>query len=314
MGKQRFTVMFIPHSEKKIFNFQISVYSLTFFIFLISSLLVVFFVLSTHVTNADKEMAEMHNNLSGTEKDYNQLREEIRTFGRALERLSPILKQMVTAVNPEIAQLFSKSNSEGGGLPLFVSDEYSEQEGTKEMHDLKKMSLFIENSVEPLESILARVTEQNKIFVDIPTLWPLKNYRGFITFGFGPQVHPFTYTWYIHRGIDITFRRGAEIQAAASGKVLRADYDPAGYGKYIEITHKFGFSTLYAHLDMVLVEKGQWVNRGDVIGTLGGTGMVTGPHLHYEVKLGNQNVDPKLFLDLENTTNFISQPDKVNNE
>jgi murein DD-endopeptidase MepM/ murein hydrolase activator NlpD len=306
MGKQRFTVMFIPHSEKKIFNFQISVYSLTFFLFLLSLLLVVFFVLSTHVTGSDKALAEMNKNLSGKEQGFNELREEIRTFSRAAQKFFPSLQKLIAAINPEMAEMFSSTNTGGTSLPLFLPEDYGEQEGTKEIHELKRMSLFLENSVEPLESIYARVTEQNKIFVDIPTLWPLKNYRGFITFGFGPQIHPFNLTWYIHRGIDITFRRGAEIQATASGKVLRADFDPAGYGKYIEISHKFGFSTLYAHLDMVLVEKGQWVERGDVIGTLGGTGRVTGPHLHYEVKLGNQNIDPKLFLDLENTTKFVS--------
>jgi len=311
MGKQRFTVMFIPHSEKKIFNFQISVYSLTFFLFLLSLLLVVFFVLSTHVTGSDKTLAEMNENLSGKERGFNELREEIRTFSRAAQKFFPSLQKLVVAINPEIAEMFSSTNAGGASLPLFLPEDYGEQEGNKEIHDLKQMSLFLENSVEPLESIYARVTEQNKIFVDIPTLWPLKNYRGFITFGFGPQIHPFTLTWYIHRGVDITFRRGADIQATASGKVMRADFDPAGYGKYIEISHKFGFSTVYAHLDMVLVEKGQWVERGDVIGTLGGTGRVTGPHLHYEVKLGNQNIDPKLFLDLENTTEFISHSSSV---
>jgi murein DD-endopeptidase MepM/ murein hydrolase activator NlpD len=306
MGKQRFTVMFIPHSEKKIFNFQISVYSLTFFLFLIGLLLVVFFVLSTHVTSSDKLMAEMNKNLSGKEKGYNELREEIRNFSRATQKFFPSLQKLVAAINPEMADMLTNTNAGGARLPLFLSEDYGEQEGTREIHDLRQLSLFLENAIEPLESIYSRVAEQNKIFVDIPTLWPLKNYRGFITFGFGPQVNPFNFTWYIHRGIDITFRRGAEIQATASGKVLRADFDPAGYGKYVEISHKFGFSTLYAHMDTVLVEKGQWVERGDVIGYLGGTGRVTGPHLHYEVKLGNQNIDPKLFVDLENTTNFIS--------
>ncbi|MDZ7792491.1 MAG: M23 family metallopeptidase [Spirochaetia bacterium] len=87
--------------------------------------------------------------------------------------------------------------------------------------------------------------------------------------------------------------------AAANGKVIERKYEPMGFGNYIVIRHAYGFATKYAHLDNVYVEEGDVVTQGQKIGTMGNTGMSTGPHLHFEVRIGAQVVDPERFLNVQ---------------
>ena len=84
--------------------------------------------------------------------------------------------------------------------------------------------------------------------------------------------------------------------AAGNGTVQRVAYERYNLGNVIEIGHRYGFVTRYGHLDRVLVEAGQRVQRGQVIGLMGSTGLSTGPHVHYEVSIGGQLRNPEEFL------------------
>lgn len=104
-----------------------------------------------------------------------------------------------------------------------------------------------------------------------------------------------------HYGIDIVALSGScygdDIYAVADGVVTKADAVVKGnYGKYVEITHDNGIVTLYAHMSAVNVSVGDTVNAGDVIGFVGSTGYSTGPHLHFEVSINGEKVDPELFV------------------
>jgi murein DD-endopeptidase MepM/ murein hydrolase activator NlpD len=144
------------------------------------------------------------------------------------------------------------------------------------------------------------IEAQKNLIVDIPTLWPLKNGQGWPTFYFGPAIHPFTGQWYMHRGFDIAARRGTPVVATANGKVISAEYHRS-YGNLVTIQHKYGFQTRYAHMDRMYVTKGANISQGDTIGSLGNTGLSTGPHLHYEVYIGTQLVDPAKYLNITST-------------
>ena len=119
---------------------------------------------------------------------------------------------------------------------------------------------------------------------------------GYVTFQFGPQRHPFRGVFYIHRGIDIAMHRGAEVVATANGTIRRVAYERYNLGHVVEIEHKYGFATLYGHLQRTLVEAGQKVQRGEPIGLMGASGLSTGPHVHYEINLGGQLRNPAEFL------------------
>ena len=92
--------------------------------------------------------------------------------------------------------------------------------------------------------------------------------------------------------MDFTAPRGTEIYATGDGVIVSIITSNRGYGNHIVIDHGFGYSSLYAHLDRFNVRKGQKVQRGEVIGFVGDTGMSLAPHLHYEVKLNGRTVDP----------------------
>jgi murein DD-endopeptidase MepM/ murein hydrolase activator NlpD len=116
-----------------------------------------------------------------------------------------------------------------------------------------------------------------------------------LTSPFGYRADPFLGRLALHPGVDLADAYGAEIHAAASGRVVHAG--PAGgYGNMVEIDHGNGLATRYAHMSDVLVEEGQQVDKGAVLGKLGSTGRSTGPHLHYEVRVDGEPVDPERYL------------------
>jgi murein DD-endopeptidase MepM/ murein hydrolase activator NlpD len=116
-----------------------------------------------------------------------------------------------------------------------------------------------------------------------------------LTSTFGYRVDPFLGRLALHPGVDLAEAYGAEIRAAAAGRVAHAG--PAGgYGIMVEIDHGNGLATRYAHMSEALVEEGQEVDKGAVLGRLGSTGRSTGPHLHYEVRVDGEPVDPERYL------------------
>ena len=126
-----------------------------------------------------------------------------------------------------------------------------------------------------------------------PSLWPVV---GKLETGVGGRHNPFTGRgWEYHEGQDIDAPYGTPVLAAASGKVIIAQYQ-RGYGKVIYVDHGNGLSTRYGHLSEIEVTVGQSVTRGATLGKVGSTGRSTGPHLHYEVRVNNQPVNPREYL------------------
>ncbi len=127
---------------------------------------------------------------------------------------------------------------------------------------------------------------------DTPSLWPV---RGPITAGFGQRMDPFTGEDAFHQGIDIAAPSGTPVRVAADGILFHAG--PAGtYGNEALIDHGYGITTKYAHLSRLFVKVGEEVHRGQIIGAVGVTGMTTGPHLHYEVLVQGEAVNPAMYM------------------
>lgn len=122
--------------------------------------------------------------------------------------------------------------------------------------------------------------------------WPADGEK---TSGFGPRVHPIFGTVRQHNGIDLDGDTGDRVRAARSGEVILAG-DRGGYGNAIVIYHGLGYSTLYGHLSRIEVSVGENVQSGDRIGAIGSTGLSTGPHLHFELRIDGNAVDPTPFL------------------
>lgn len=126
-----------------------------------------------------------------------------------------------------------------------------------------------------------------------PSISPVKS--GFITAKFGYREDPFTGSIKFHKGIDIVGPKGTPIFSTADGVVKYAGWKE-GLGLTVEIDHGNGFVTVYAHNDKILVKPFQRVRRGEIIATMGSTGLATGVHLHYEVKLFDKNLNPIYYI------------------
>ncbi len=114
---------------------------------------------------------------------------------------------------------------------------------------------------------------------------------GWISSGFGERTHPLYDRPMLHTGVDFAAPTGTPIYATAAGRVVKAGWD-SGYGLTIQVDHGFGYSTVYAHASRILVQVGQEVSRGEVIGKVGSTGLTTAPNLHYEVHVNGVPVNP----------------------
>ena len=125
--------------------------------------------------------------------------------------------------------------------------------------------------------------------VTTPTGWPT---NGFISSGYGLRWNGAEF----HQGIDIAAEMGTPIVATADGVVTIAGWNAGGYGNMVDIDHGSGVSTRYGHASAVVVTVGQRVRRGQIIAYVGSTGHSTGPHLHYEVRLSGQPVNPTSYL------------------
>jgi len=122
--------------------------------------------------------------------------------------------------------------------------------------------------------------------------WPVK---GKLTSRFGTRVHPVFKTKTVHTGIDIAAPKGTTVRAAGKGDVLYAGW-LRGYGQIVILDNGGNFSTVYAHLSRILVSEGQRVSDGQPIGNVGDTGVATGPHLHFEVRVNGDARDPLKYL------------------
>ena len=100
----------------------------------------------------------------------------------------------------------------------------------------------------------------------------------------------------IHKGIDIAKSLGADVNASLEGKVIQAGYNNGGYGNLIVLEHSNNMKTYYAHLSNIYVNVGEMVKQGDIIGAIGSTGNSTGPHLHFELRINNEPVDPSKYI------------------
>ena len=143
-----------------------------------------------------------------------------------------------------------------------------------------------------LSEIENQFTKRSTIVSSTPTVQPV---RGAYMSGFGDRQDPFTGEASVHQGLDIATNRGEPVSATAAGVVEKAEWS-GDLGNMVEITHPSGYRTIYGHLEKVLVRPGQKVARGEHVGLVGATGRATGPHLHYEVRLGDRPVNPLEYI------------------
>jgi murein DD-endopeptidase MepM/ murein hydrolase activator NlpD len=182
-----------------------------------------------------------------------------------------------------------------GGAP---SSMPSRNLSVREFADLvDKLALQMDtrrDQLSVLEALLIHDSANRKF---LPTLYPIL--EGWYSSNFGHRIDPFSGQQSMHEGIDFPAETGTPIVAAASGKVIAAEWHPA-YGKMVEIDHGNGLVSRYAHASSLMAKQGDLVVRGQRVAAVGSTGRSTGPHLHFEVRLNGVPQNPARFLQSSN--------------
>lgn len=154
--------------------------------------------------------------------------------------------------------------------------------------DLQSVRESIPESKDALQNLTVDIASQQAKDRATPSIWPTS---GRITSSYGYRISPFGYSRQFHSGIDIGASRGTPIYATADGSVRFCGYQ-SGYGYVVHLSHGYGYTTVYAHMSKIAARSGQSVQRGDLIGYVGSSGRSTGPHLHYEVRVNGNTVNP----------------------
>lgn len=176
------------------------------------------------------------------------------------------------------------------GGPLVRSSPMSEAELQAK---IAEMMDNIEVSTEQLSIIEARLLQQSVLKNTLPNSSPVA--AAFNSSSFGWRIDPFNGHKAFHEGLDFTAAVGTPIYAAAGGIVSTAEQTP-DYGKIVKIDHGSGLETRYAHASKIFVRAGERVEKGQKIAEVGSTGRSTGPHLHYEIRLAGNPLDPRKYL------------------
>ncbi len=296
---QKLTVMVVPHSKGKVFNIQTNVFALTLGIIIFAGIIGSFFYFNQRNITATVEIKKLREENQDTMSSLDELRDENNNLLQTAKRFQSSLSQSLSLLGIEQTNNTVASNDSGGDLSSLFNTQDITSGTLKETTDIRQLTAYLDSAVEPVEEIGRMLERQGTLFQDIPSVWPVKNGIGHISMGFGQNLHPLKQTWYIHKGLDIsTWRSGDPVVATANGQVVTVGYSD-DFGIFVILKHKHGIYTRYAHLSSARVSKGDSVTQRQVIGTIGDTGLTTGPHLHYEVHIGSDVVDPLKYINLK---------------
>ncbi len=165
-----------------------------------------------------------------------------------------------------------------------------------------KISNRLDIEFQSFEELGNELAMKEKMWASRPAIQPISNEDlTYLHTTYGMRKHPILGYWRPHKGLDFTAPKGSPVYATGDG-VVEAAHISVSFGKVVYIDHNFGFETRYAHLTQFIVEKGQKVKRGQVIGYVGNTGLSYATHLHYEVLFKNEQINPINFFqrDLSN--------------
>jgi murein DD-endopeptidase MepM/ murein hydrolase activator NlpD len=288
MGNRYSTIIFVPHARARFRKLRVSHRA----IFSLLTIITASLCLSSFFSYQYFTTLSQTHELSKLRRENQQLEVANEQFSRSVETLRGQLssvedKTKKLAIIAGVQTLdFGAAGGVGGNRVADPSAAIPDRD------EVDRMSYDSRRLASDLNLLERRLSERSRILSRTPSIAPA---RGILTDGFGGRRDPFTGERSSHQAVDISSDMGQPITAPADGVVAKAEW-ANGYGNVIFVSHGYGFSTRYAHLSKFNVKPGEQVKRGQVIGYVGSTGRSTGPHLHYEVRLNNQPVNPLEYI------------------
>ncbi len=208
------------------------------------------------------------------------------------EKKEPIQTQLPT--KKELNPTANKLPVANRGGPLVLNTPFSEPDLQKSIAEL---TAKVEFNTEYLSDLEAKLLQKSVLKGTLPNSSPVD--AAFNSSSYGWRIDPFNGNKAFHEGLDFSADTGTPIFAAAGGIVTSAEYMP-DYGKIVIINHGSGLETRYAHASKLLVKVGERVKKGQLVAEVGNTGRSTGSHLHYEIRLNGNALDPRKYLNASN--------------
>lgn len=299
-GNQHFTFWFIPADGQHIAKTHVKKTHLKYAFTAVASFLVAVVctigVLAHFAFQNEaqkQELAEYKQTKSAQEQQIKELQKMAEKNQKQLAYISKLEDQVRNQMEKNGAQLPPKSDASvyagKGGASLGEANEFNvmfEQE--------KNIQRQASAKAADLQNLLDAIESENYRRDVTPSQWPTDG--GYVSSSFGGRANPFSgYGRDWHPGIDIAVDYGTPVYASAAGYVQQAGWY-GGYGKYIRLSHDFGYETAYGHMSRLAVNSGSFVKKGQVIGYVGSTGYSTGPHLHFEIIKNGEQVNPSTLM------------------
>lgn len=298
--RREYTLMLVPHQGEAVVKVRIPVKAIKYSVVTVCVVTILMtgaivnYRHTVKTANADKsELQHLRELTSSQNQEIEQLAGKTAKLQEDMTRLNVLDSEIRKLLNSDELKT-SRSGvirptppkHEGHGGPA-VKPQAAEIDSV--LDTLKNVAEVREQSLEELKGAL---TELNARLAVTPSIWPAE---GDVTSRFGWRQSPWGMGSDFHPGIDIANHYGAPVVAAADGEVIYSGWI-GGYGKTVEIRHGNGISTLYGHNSELAVSVGQYVKKGQLIAYMGSTGISTGPHVHYEVRVNDTAVNPAKFL------------------
>ncbi|RLA65841.1 MAG: hypothetical protein DRQ88_04345 [Epsilonproteobacteria bacterium] len=239
--------------------------------------------LEENLAEEEDEKPKINSTFLKTIQDKNQVKEKTR-----YKRLKNLYEEKIASVfGLQTSYALTKDWSNLTKQSFLMAGKYAHFD--YQIENLEDMLSKLEVNVHGLDQFLL---DKKSFLKSTPTLLPT---RGWITSYFGPRKSQFSGRTKMHEGIDIGARTGSKILSPADGTVTFAGKKP-GFGYFVQLDHGYGVETVYAHASKLLVSLGEQIKRGMVIARVGSTGLSTGPHVHYEVRVNGTPVDPMYYI------------------
>ncbi len=312
-GRKRLTVMLVPHTEKKILTWHVSIYTLFSFHLILGVIMVLSVISLISKSGEDIQFYDMGlgNRQFGLQTIH--IVEELLPLHRLIDEYTTTIfdlylkldgdKAQVQSLNPEARTLL---DNEIEKLKLLVKKcRFAALKGKcqqKDTEEILRKAIYlsyqdnhnIKKAINLSERILDILDTKDKLGLlkNTPSILPT---QGYLLNPYGLQISFLRGREVFKRGIDIVALPGTQVLATAPGEIWDVSYDK-NYGLKIYIQHAYGIATFYAHLDRARVQKGERVEKGEIIGYVGSSGNIAIPLLHYEVHVGTIAYNPYAFI------------------
>lgn len=314
MAKKFYTVLVLPDASPRIRRFHIATPLLSALAVTACLIVVAFLFLLYQAVGHNGHMLELRR-LRTTADEQAQLSQKFERLEHDMARLREFDLRLRTAAGLQVKEEESSIVGVGGmdtlsSRALMVAAVAHQTPptdpgagvGTDNLgRELDRLSREMNDRNKSLQDLIQALEAKRSVLASTPTIWPVK---GWLTAGFGQRRSPFTGRRQMHEGVDISNAVGTPVIAPADGIVTYTG-PLGGFGNVVSVDHGHKISTFFAHLQAHKVSQGQRVRRGDVIGLVGATGRVTGPHLHYEIQMNNTPVDPTKYVIDQDTVKFL---------